>query len=315
MATESGAQQSALPRVITALVASPEEMRPERELMENAIRDLNQDWFATSDLYLDLVKWESAPFGPGLDVDADAGRDKPAPNEYDLFIGLLWAHFHEPPPSWVGAGTLKEFDRAYESFYFKHTCDALFYFKEAVGSRSRDAEAQARVDAFRASLGNPSVWRRFVAWLRGQSPGAASRFHYGFESPDELASMFGERLSSSVDAIATGRTFDPKEAKRAAAARLQELWHRRTRLFLDRLLSSLWLVITIVIVVTLTGIAALVLEDVVLGLTGVGQIVQIVGYLITIGLIGLLIWRLGGWGSKSKTEDKLDGDRGDAGST
>lgn len=309
MATDPGMQQSASPRVITALVASPEEVRPERELMEHAIRDLNQDWIATSSLYLDLVKWESAPFGPGVDVDTDAGRDKPAPNEYDLFIGLLWAHFHEPPPSWVGAGTVREFERAYQSFYYRHTCEALFYFKEAEGSRSQNPEAQAKVDAFRAGLGNPSIWRRLIAWVRGQSPGAARRFHYGFKSGEELAPLFRNGLSGAVDAIATGKTFDPEEAKRAAAERLQELWRRRTRLFLDRLVSSLWLVITIVIVVTLTGIAALVVDDILPGPTGVGQIVQIVGYLITIGLVGLLIWRLGGWGSKSKSGD----DEGDSG--
>lgn len=308
MATEPGAQQSASPRVITAFVASPEELRPERELMENVIRDLNRGWIATSNLYLDLVKWESAPFGPGVDVDSDAGREKPSANDYDLFIGLLWSHFHVPPPSWIGAGTVKEFARAYESFYFKHTCEALFYFKEAEGSRSHNPEEQARVDAFRANLGNPSIRRRLFASVRGQSPGAARRFHYGFERRDELASLFRDGLSRTVDAIATGRTYDPEEVKRAAAERRRELWRRRARLLLDRLLSSLWLVITIVIVVTLTGIAALVLDDIVPGQEGVGQIVQIVGYIITLGLLGLLIWRLGGWGSKSKPGDDSDED-------
>ncbi len=308
MATDPGAQQPDLPRAITALVASPEELRPERELMENVIRDLNREWIATSNFYLDLVKWESAPFGPGIQIEADASRDKPAANEYDLFIGLLWSHFHEPPPSWVGAGTVKEFERAYESFYYKHTCEALFYFKEAEGSRSQEPEAQAKVDAFRESLGNPSIGRRLLAWLRNQSPGAAGRFHYGFETGDELASQFGQRVSTAVDAIATGKTYDPKEARRIAAERRQALIEQRTRLLLDRLLSSLWLVITIVIVVTLTGIAALVIDDLLTGITGVGQIVQIVGYIITLVLIGVLIARLGGWRSKTKTEEASDED-------
>lgn len=308
MASESGAQQSALPRAITALVASPEELRPERELMEHVIRDLNQGWISTSNLYVDLVKWESAPFGPGVHVEADASRDKPAANEFDLFIGLLWGHFHEPPPSWVGAGTIKEFERAYESFYYKHTCEALFYFKEGEGSRSPDPEAQAKVDAFRSNLGNPSIWRRLFAWVRGQSPGAARRFHSAFQTGDEFASLFRDGLSSAVDAIATGKSYDPEEAKRAAAERRRKLVRRRTRLLLDRLLSSLWLVITIAIVVTLTGIAALVLDDVLPGQTGVGQIVQLVGYLVTLGLVGLLIWRLGGWGAKSKSGDEGDED-------
>ena len=115
-------------------------------------------------------------------------------------------------------------------------------------------------------------------------------------------------MSSAVDAIATGNTYDPEEVKRAEAERQQEIWRRRTRRFLDRLLSSLWLVIAIVIAITLTGIAALVLDDVLPGQTGVGQIAQLVGYLVTLGLIGLLIWRLGGWGSKSKSGDDGDED-------
>ena len=108
MATEPGAQQSASPRVITAFVASPEELRPERELMENVIRDLNRGWIATSNLYLDLVKWESAPFGPGVDVDSDAGREKPSANDYDLFIRVALESFSRPSAfvdrRWDGQG-------------------------------------------------------------------------------------------------------------------------------------------------------------------------------------------------------------------
>ena len=51
MASESGAPTSASPRVIAVFVASPEEARPERELAENTIRDLNRelDWTLPDD--------------------------------------------------------------------------------------------------------------------------------------------------------------------------------------------------------------------------------------------------------------------------
>ncbi len=309
MATEPGADKSITPRALTVLIASPEEVRPERELIENVIRDLNQVWIRTFNIYLDLVKWESKPFGPGVHVDSDPSREKPSANDYNIFVGLLWGHFHAPPPSWVGAGTVKEFERAYESFYYKHTCECLFFFKDAEGPPLQNLEAQAKVDDFRASLGNPTIWRRLLAWVRGQSPGASSTFYYGFDNGDQLAPLFRDGLARVVEVIVTGKSSTPEKPKPAEAAPQLARLRRTARLVLDRFLNSMWLVITIVIVSILTGIAALVLEDLLPGQSIVDEIAQIVGYVIVIGLIGLLIWRLGGWGSKSSSRDADDEER------
>ncbi len=309
MATEPGADKSITPRALTVLIASPEEVRPERELIENVIRDLNQVWMKTFNIYLDLVKWESKPFGPGVHVDSDPSREKPSANDYNIFVGLLWGHFHAPPPSWVGAGTVKEFERAYESFYYKHTCECLFFFKDAEGPPLQNLEAQAKVDDFRASLGNPTIWRRLLAWVRGQSPGASSTFYYGFDNGDQLAPLFRDGLARVVEVIVTGKSSTPEKPKPAEAAPQLARLRRTARLVLDRFLNSMWLVITIVIVSILTGIAALVLEDLLPGQSIVDEIAQIVGYVIVIGLIGLLIWRLGGWGSKSSSRDADDEER------
>ena len=303
MASESGAPTSASPRVIAVFVASPEEVRPERELAENTIRDLNREWIETLDLYLDLVKWESKPFGPGIHIDSYVNQAELRPDDYDIFIGLLWGHFHSPPPSWVGAGIVKDFEQAYERFYFKRTCEALFYFKDAANPQLRDPEARARVDEFRARLGKPAIGRRLLAWARGEKPRTGRMFYRDFASPEDLASAFRDDLTRLVEGMVSGSSETSAAPPEPAPQPDPPPRRRKARLLLDRLINSLWLVTAVVIAITLTEIASLVATQMLPGLTYAGDVIRIFGYVIVMGLIGRLIWKLGGW-----RKGKPDGD-------
>lgn len=56
-------------RVIVVFVASPSDLDPERNRLEEVIRELNVTWSRLLGVRLDLVRWETHGF-PGIGEDA-----------------------------------------------------------------------------------------------------------------------------------------------------------------------------------------------------------------------------------------------------
>lgn len=113
-----------MPKNVTTLrvfVASPSDVKDERDRLVRVIDDLNQPGGAAyaANLRLDCERWETH-------IAPDVGRpqqivfDQRSPEEWDIFIGILWLRFGQPTGASdpvtgkpVLSGTEEEFKTAY----------------------------------------------------------------------------------------------------------------------------------------------------------------------------------------------------------
>lgn len=141
--------------ILTVFVASPSDVDEERNCLEEVIRDLNTAWARELSVRLDLVRWETHAY-PSFGVDPQAVINAQIPEDFDLFIGLMWYRFGTPTGR-AGSGTLEEFQRAKKRF----ECDSsalqlMIYFKDApapLPPSKLDPEQLAKIGEFRSSLG------------------------------------------------------------------------------------------------------------------------------------------------------------------
>lgn len=136
--------------VLQVLVASPSDVRSEREALEHVIEELNLAWSQTLAIRLELVAWETHA-NPGLGNDAQDVINRQIRDNYDVFIGIMWNRFGTPT-SHAGSGTEEEFDRAVKRLREgSEPLDLMLYFKDAPIAPSRiDATQLGKVNEFRA---------------------------------------------------------------------------------------------------------------------------------------------------------------------
>ena len=131
-------------------------------------------------------------------------------DDYDLFIGLLWRRFGARVRR-IGAGTVDEFEQAYEQSYYNER-PAMFYFKDApIPPELLNSKEFAQVRRFRERLGKPrasQTLRQFLEFLgrsgilrnSGQSSEAGGdkaqpSFYWNFADPGQLVSIAREQLN------------------------------------------------------------------------------------------------------------------------
>ncbi len=141
--------------ILTVFVASPSDVDEERNCLEKVIRDLNTAWARELGIRLDLVRWETHAY-PSFGEDPQAVINAQIPNDFDLFIGLMWYRFGTPTGR-TGSGTLEEFQRAKERFdRAPSALQLMIYFKDApapLPPSELDPEQLTKVGEFRSSLG------------------------------------------------------------------------------------------------------------------------------------------------------------------
>ena len=139
-------------RVFVVFVASPSDMEPERDVLEEVIRELNLTWSRTLGIRLDLVRWETHGY-PGFGADPQDVLNRELPDDIDIFIGLMWGRYGTPT-SKAGSGTEEEFKRALDRFQQDSaSIRIMIYFKDAPLAPSQiDLDQLARVQRFRSSL-------------------------------------------------------------------------------------------------------------------------------------------------------------------
>ncbi|MBA4311464.1 MAG: hypothetical protein C0417_02425 [Chlorobiaceae bacterium] len=142
------------------LVASPSDVRDERESMDEVIDELNITYGNKANKIIELIKWEthSAPAvseaSPQDIIDKDLGTD------YDLFIGILWKKFGTPTKE-CESGTEQEFRNAYSRFKRDpKSLQILFYFKTASPMSLSDIEPHElkKVNEFKNEIGDKGVY-------------------------------------------------------------------------------------------------------------------------------------------------------------
>ena len=141
-------------RVLVVFAASPSDLEPERNRLEEVIRELNITWSRMFGVRLDLVRWETHGH-PGFGVDAQDVLNRELPGDPDIFIGLMWSRYGTPTGR-AGSGTEEEFQRAITRFHQdSSSVKIMFYFKDApIAPSAIDPEQLSRVQHFRSSLGS-----------------------------------------------------------------------------------------------------------------------------------------------------------------
>lgn len=139
--------------ILTVFVASPSDLADERARLEEVITELNQTWSRSHGIRLDLVRWESHAY-PGFGQDAQDVINQQIPQDYDVFIGIMWHRFGTPTGR-AESGTEEEFTRAKARWDADHTTlNLMIYFKDAPLSPSQiDPLQLSRLTEFKKTLG------------------------------------------------------------------------------------------------------------------------------------------------------------------
>lgn len=170
-------------QVFSVFVASPGDVQEERERLEEIVRELNLAWGRELGIRLDLVRWETHAY-PGIAEDPQAVINEQIPQDYDLFIGIMWSRYGTPTGR-VGSGTVEEFQKAKQRFdEDPASVKIMFYFKDAPLAPSEiDTEQLARVKAFQRSLGQEGA------------------LHWKFKDIKEFEKILGLHITRQVQAF------------------------------------------------------------------------------------------------------------------
>ena len=168
--------------ILSVFVASPDDVAEERNRLEDVIRELNATWSRSLGVRLELIRWETDA-SPGFGTDPQAVINDQIPQDYDLFIGLMWYRFGTPTAR-SDSGTFEEFVRA------KRRYDAdpnklrlMIYFKDApapVSPSQIDPGQIKKISNFRKDLGE------------------AGGLYWSFRSADEFEKLVRMHISRYV---------------------------------------------------------------------------------------------------------------------
>jgi len=141
-------------KVLSVFVASPGDVTDERVRLEEVIQELNTTWSRQLGVQLDLFRWETHAF-PGFGDDAQDVINKQIPDDYDLFIGIMWCRYGTATNR-AGSGTIEEFERAKARYDANpQSVRLMLYFKDAPIAPSRmDPSQLAKVADFKSTIGD-----------------------------------------------------------------------------------------------------------------------------------------------------------------
>ena len=171
------------PRLLKVFVATPSDVEDEVETVREVAKELNR---LGQGFHLDVVNWRSHAI-PGAGPDPQSVVNSTMPDEYDVFVGIMWARFGTPTGR-AGSGTEEEFERA-RSNAVKSSAPAIrFYFKdEPIPPSKLDPEQLARVHAFKRHL-------------------ASEHLYWNFTSTDELAKELRVHLHRTARQLIRGNS-------------------------------------------------------------------------------------------------------------
>jgi uncharacterized protein YoxC len=147
--------------IISIFLSSPGDVAEERERVAAVVKELNVSVARSMDVQFELITWEDYA-QPGLGADAQDVINKSMPNEFDIFIGIMWHRFGTPTGR-AGSGTKEEFDLAKEVYDKNPDLISFFlYFKDApISPMKLDPEQLKRVTEFRKELETQGLYRSF----------------------------------------------------------------------------------------------------------------------------------------------------------
>lgn len=144
-----------MPRQVTQLqvfVASPNDVQPERDVLDHVVAELNALWSRTLGISLDVIRWETHTY-PAQGSDPQSVINAQIPDDYDLLVVILWTRIGTSTPR-AASGTVEEFERALARYRAdKSSVELMVFFKDAPVSPSQiDPEQLAGVNDFRVRV-------------------------------------------------------------------------------------------------------------------------------------------------------------------
>ena len=206
---------------IVVFVASPSDLEPERNRLEEAIEELNRSWSRSIGFRLELVRWETHGY-PGIGQDPQDVLNQKLPDDYDIFIGLMWGRYGTKTGR-AGSGTEEEFNRALE----RHRSDPgsvriMFYFKDAPLAPSEiDPDQLRRVNRFREELGSEGTLYWTFKTLEDFTH--LVRIHLSRQIQEFAKMSEPQRITESQRIIEPQRTTEPQAADQCVVTESEEL--------------------------------------------------------------------------------------------
>jgi hypothetical protein len=139
--------------VLRVFVSFPSDVTDEVESVERVIEELNRTALRTSGMRLEMLTWLTDVV-PGVSDDVQKLINDQIRDEYDIFIGILWARFGRPTPR-ADSGTAEEFERAYSRYKTRpDSVRVMVYFKtSAVKLDAIDPDQIRQIQRFKSQLG------------------------------------------------------------------------------------------------------------------------------------------------------------------
>ena len=174
-------------RALVVFVASPSDLEPERNRLEEVIQELNLSLPHSFGIRFDLVRWETHGY-PGVGQDPQDVLNQQMP-EPDIFVGLMWSRYGTDTGR-AGSGTEEEFRQALERYRRDpNSVRIMFYFKDApISPNDIDIEQFKRVRQFRDSLSSEE-----------------GALYWTFNTLDDFAQLLRVHLSRQAHELAAPR--------------------------------------------------------------------------------------------------------------
>ena len=143
-----------MPRTVVAykvFLASPGDVKEERIIVKKVI-DLYNQIHSCDNIKLELLCWEDSTHPSFGDYPQDVVNSQIG-DDYDVFIGILWARFGTPTLKYE-SGTEEEFYRAYERYKNGDSIELMVYRKdESISPSSIDVEQLQKINRFTSEVG------------------------------------------------------------------------------------------------------------------------------------------------------------------
>jgi len=217
---------------VRMFVASPGDVRPERDSLHPVIEELNTTLGQSFGFVIEFVGWEThcqpAMGRPQAVINEQIG-------EYDIFVGIMWKRFGTPTGE-ADSGTEEEFNLAYAAWQRDNRREVTFYFSQApyTLNSAEDVEQVGKVLAFKNELMDKGlIWEYSTA---GKFPDvirphlsrsllkmfpaktAAESVSSVVDRPESPAEASDEQFQQAVEVPSTGATTEARETSQQQIA-------------------------------------------------------------------------------------------------
>ena len=147
-------------KLLRIIVASPGDVRAERDALTEVVAELNQGIALDRGLHLELIRWETDVY-PGFHPDGPQGLIDAMLRieDSDILIGIFWKRFGTPTKD-ATSGTEHEIRKAYAAWQKQHRPQIMVYFNQTPDTPKSKMETDpwGQVLAFKSAFPKEGLW-------------------------------------------------------------------------------------------------------------------------------------------------------------